>query len=396
MPNTVKATMGGMTGRGPRRLYTTRQVAEEARPGMRLAVSEVHPIAVEVRSRLPQSGRPGHPVPKTGHDIILSDELKQRLDTVVVQPTITPDVGPNVVMTYGPTGCGKTTGAHYCAQRIDEERDGKLAYFEFAPGQFRNSLWGQSEALVREMFTTARELATEQDYSIFLVVEDAEATLFRSRQLNQNNDYGCGTTAAATTAEMLHGVTMLANDPNVAVTVWGSSNYGARTYSYDPAVMAEHRLRDYIEFPTLDVNLVPDVVATHAQCYEIGDDVAEWLSDALMSETVLARGRRENVRIEVKLDQCLTPAMISGILNRARLEARGEEIQVGHVAKACANQLDLLANRIASHAGGGDLGMIVPELADMGKIQLDAVFANENSMEDDAALTDVISAVAGH
>lgn len=399
MPATILATTGQLSGGGPTRLYTTHTVCQAARPGMRLAVSKIHPIATQVRSALPRSGRPGGEIPPIAHDVILSDELKQRLESVVIAPTISPGAGPCLVMTCGPTGCGKTTGARYCAHRIDEERDGKLAYFEMAPGQFRNALWGRSEALVRELFSTARELATQEGYSILIVIEDAEATLFRSRQLNTRNDYGCGTTAAGTTAELLHGLTTLADDPDVAVTVWASSNYGASTFSYDPAVMAEHRMRDYVEFPTLDLSLVPQVVRAHAERYEVSDSVAEWLIEALTADIVLARGRRVNVGVEVRLADCLTPAMVAGILSRACLNVPPQEMEIHDVADACAAQLSVLARRIAGHAETGDLGMIVPDLADLDRaegLELEPVFEAENALLDDASLTEVITGVAGH
>jgi hypothetical protein len=82
----------------------------------------------------------------------------------------------------------------------------------------------------------------------------------------------------------------------------------------------------------------------------------------------------ESAALEVTLEDALTPSLIAGVFGRAHLFARQAAIVLHHAAKAFGREVDLLANRIASHSKTGDIGMIVPRLAEASGLQLKSVF----------------------
>jgi len=360
---------GAGTDRRPKRVYVPEWVREQTQEGMSVIGSSLHNIAVSVRPRVRRS-RPGQDVPSLLHEVVLTDELREQLEALVINPTLRAEVGTVLVIATGPTGCGKTTAMHWCANEIQDRCD-RLAFWDFPSGYFRRSYWGESEAVTRELFATAMELA-EEGYHIFVSVEDCEATVLQSRQWSQHHTSGCGSTAAATTSEWLHGLKMLA-DAAIPATVWTSSNYSSQ--HFDPAITAGHRLRAIVPFEPLRLSMVPTVVAAHAATHEVAEGVVDWVVEAYSRRTVLCRGRRENAAIEVVLEDCLTPAMIAATFGRAWLFAQPDAIETGHVIRAFSGQMSELAGRIAGQAGpGGDVGMIVPALAGARNIELTPAF----------------------
>ena len=91
----------------------------------------------------------------------------------------------------------------------------------------------------------------------------------------------------------------------------------------------------------------------------------------------------------VELADALTPSIIAGVLQRARLFAHKAAIALYHAAKAFAREIGLLAERIASHARTGDIGMLVPRLADAGGLQLKPVFDPE-AVRSQAGLSELL------
>lgn len=291
-----------------------------------------------------------------------------------------------MVVLTGVTGAGKSTAKKYCVAQVAERCEGKIAYYDLDPGYFRRMYWGESELVTRNLFETALQLG-EQGYVIFICLEDAEGTL-QSRQWSQNSISGCGATAAATTSALLNGIEKLAT-ASICCTILTSSNYMA--FNFDPALMAPHRLRGYIRFTTLAPALAFEVVNAHAAHVDVADGVAEWLTEMFCAPTVLARGKHNGARCEVTLEDCLTPSIIAGVFHRARLFARRGTVELSHAAKAFANEVDLMANKVAAHArNGGEIGMLVPRLADASGLSLAPAFDPQAVMSQaavDAALT---------
>ncbi|MEA3400230.1 MAG: ATP-binding protein [Armatimonadota bacterium] len=387
MPAILKANWSDSPVQRLRDVYVSHEVAERAREGMTIYGSSIHPVGVLVCSAIPETGRPGYQIPSIPHDVVLSEDLRTDLETTVIEPTLEPEEGGCLVVATGPTGVGKTTAMKWAVNQIDQRCDGRLAYFDLPPGHFRDSLYGRSEAIVREVFATARELALEHGYRVFIACEDAEASLMQSRRWSQRAVSGCGDTAAATTSELLRGLKLLADDGDIAATFFTSSNYTANMF--DPALMNESRLRDYITFAPLELSMVEQVVVAHTARWDAADGVGEWLRDALTADPVLARGRQGHASVEVRVADCLTPAMIEGVLARARRLAHRDTITVRHVARAYVRQFTQLSERIASQSHA-DIGMIVPKFDAAGDVHLQAVFAEETQVSDDAELMDVI------
>lgn len=366
----VRATWAGGPNKTSRWVEVPTSLQTEARRGMKLLGSEMHDVAFGIRPSVVQSDVPADPVPDLAHQVILPPELREELEVLVIEPSLDAEAGEVMVVFTGITGAGKTTVKQYCVAQVADRCDGKIAYFDLPPGYFRRMYWGESELVARSLFESCLELG-EQGYVVFLCLEDAEATL-QSRRWSQNSIGGCGTTAAATTSALLAGIGKLAA-AKIKCTVLTSSNYFA--FDFDPALMSSHRLRGYIVFGTLDPALAPEVVRAHAANVDVSDEVVEWMTEAFCAPTVLARGKHNGSLCEVTIEDCLTPSLIAGVFHRARLFSRRRPVELEHAARAFAAEVGLMANKIAAHSRqGGEIGMLVPRLADASGLSLTPVF----------------------
>ncbi len=359
MTRTLHVDASDAPGGKPGIWYCPAAVHDAARPGKKVMGSTRHRVAIGVSDAGPGLSVTT-PYPEPSFEIVLPDALRNLVERLIIRPTLTADVGPVLVIATGPTGVGKTSVLEWAVNEIAQRSNGRLAYLSYSPGYFRRWWFGQSEHMIREVGETALELG-RAGHPVLVSIEDSEE-LLRSRQWSERQS--CGGTVAATTSELLTVLGKLAKDPRVAATVFASSNYAAD--AFDPALLS-HRLRGFLQFDVLELELVPDVIAAHAPRYEFAEPgVTEWLAEILVAPTVLARGRRGNVACEVTLADCLTPSMVSEVLNRARLLADPEPIALTHVREAYVQEFQQLAQRIAAHAHSGDIHMIVPRLSAAG------------------------------
>jgi len=343
-------------GDRPSTWYCTAGVYGQARPGNQVVGSSRHRIAIAV-----SDARSGPsittPYPESDFQVVMSEEQCDQIERLIVRPTLTPAVDPVLVIVSGPTGSGKTSAAEYAVNEIARRSEGRLVFLSYEPGHFRRWYYGQSEHMVREMGETVLEFG-RAGHPVLVLLDDSEQ-LMQSRQFTERQS--CGGTVAGTTSALLAVLDKLKKDPALACTVLVITNYGSPWF--DPA-LTSHRLRGVITFGTLDMELVPAVIAAHAPRYEFaGEDVTRWLGEVLVARTTLARGRRGNIACEITLADCLTPSMVSEVLNRAHLLADPEPIEQAHARAAYTQVFGQLAERIVAHAHSGDVGMIVPALS---------------------------------
>jgi proteasome-associated ATPase len=143
---------------------------------------------------------------------------------------------PKGVLLYGPPGCGKTmiakAVASNLAQKISEKRGEKIkGYFLNIKGpELLNKYVGETERKIREIFTKAKEKASE-DVPVVVFFDEMDA-LFRTRGTGISSDVE--TTIVPQLLAEIDGVEGLKN-----VIVIGASN---RQDLIDPAVLRPGRL----------------------------------------------------------------------------------------------------------------------------------------------------------
>lgn len=135
------------------------------------------------------------------------------------------------ILLYGPPGCGKTLVAKAVANSLAQKSGRKTVHFLNVKGPELLNKWvGETERVIREVFTKARELAGEGDPVVIFF--DEMDSMFRQRGSGISSDIE-STIVPALLAEM-DGVESLSN-----VIVIGASN---RQDLIDPAILRPGRL----------------------------------------------------------------------------------------------------------------------------------------------------------
>jgi len=235
------------------------------------------------------------------------------------------------ILLYGPPGCGKTLigkATAYNLTREYSERMGRQVqdYFMYISGPRILNMWlGESERMVREIFSTARERAKE-GYLVFIFIDEAES-LLRTRSSGRGLNIA-NTLVPQFSAEM-DGLVALEN-----VVVMLTSN---RPDYIDPAILRPERVDRKVKIGRPDrraskdildiyldaaVPLDPDLVSEH------GDTEAArgWLVEQSL-DRLFARSRETeflNVHlVSGKVDtlhwrDLLSGAVLMSIIERAK------------------------------------------------------------------------------
>ncbi len=143
---------------------------------------------------------------------------------------------PKGILLYGPPGCGKTLIAKAVANGLGQKTPGGRSYFMNIKGPELLNKWvGETERLIREVFSRAKELATEKIPVVIFFDEFDSLFPIRGSQISTDT---AGTTVPQFTTEM-DGIEGLTN-----VIVIGATN---RQDRIDPAVIRPGRFDDKIE-----------------------------------------------------------------------------------------------------------------------------------------------------
>jgi proteasome-associated ATPase len=161
------------------------------------------------------------------------------------------------ILLYGPPGCGKTligkATAHNLTQEYRErtQRDVK-EYFMFISGPKILNMWlGESERMVREIFSTAREKARE-GHLVFIFIDEAESLL---RTRNSGRWTNISNTLVPQFAAEMDGMVKLEN-----VIVMLNSN---RPDYIDPAILRPERIDRKVKVTRPDRRASRDILAIY-------------------------------------------------------------------------------------------------------------------------------------
>src|SRR3954453_22209417 len=246
--------------------------------GDEVRVDPNYRVALEVLSH-PQSREhyldevPELPWSKVGGQDQALEAIKDAIELPLIHPELFQKfqhATPKGFLLYGPPGCGKTLIGKATAYNLTKqlrERSGEdmREYFMHVKGPEILNMWvGESERIVREIFTTAREKRRE-GFLPFLFIDEAESILGTRRASRHSNILS---TLVPMFCSEMDGIDSL-ND----VVIILASN---RAYLIDPAILRPGRIDRKIKVDR------PDKEGTR-EIYRI------YLTDSLPYDGVLAK-----------------------------------------------------------------------------------------------------------
>ncbi len=248
-----------ITGFSGGKCKLTAQIQTDAVADALQAHRYIEEIAAKYKPSADTGEDAGYVPDETWDDIVLPEDVEERIRDRILRPLVHPGIYESVgldiekgVLLEGPPGTGKTLLARVIAGEYDAE------FYSVSTNHFTDSLYGQSEQNVSDIFEKARE---GEDPAIIFV--DEIDSLLKNR--NEPNTHDATTRIVTEFLKNLDGVEPLEN-----VMVIGATN---RYDALDPAVIRTGRFGERITLRKPGYEARKEILDVHTRDGNFADDI---------------------------------------------------------------------------------------------------------------------------
>jgi proteasome ATPase len=262
------------------------------------------------------------------------ETAKAQLQEAIELPAMHPEIfefykqrPPAGILLYGPPGCGKTLLGKAAATSLAKvhNKESFTTGFNYVKGPEMLDKWvGNSEKAVRELFARGRRHYEEYGYPCLTFVDEADSILQERTAESQKweNSMVAAWLAEMDGLESSHQIVILATN---------------RPKALDGAVVREGRIDRHVKVPRPDKNNAGTIFKIHLKNVPLHaitlDDVAQLAVDDLWeNDRPLYTIEHDGQKQVFSLNNCLSGAMIAGIINEAKSVALLRDLKAGKVA----------------------------------------------------------------